>query len=257
MLGTAAASWSETRTDAAGAKPTLPLVWDNTEKILTPSPGETNGGFQFTVTNVSDQPVTIVQIRPTCGCTIAEMPSDPWVLAPGASGTFIGNIDFRGKEGTVTKALFVNSSAGTQQLLVTVRIPTPDESMRKENQRVAEANRQAVFQGDCAKCHLAPTRGLTGGELFRTACGVCHFSPRRASIVPDLLTARQHRDAAFWRKWITEGKEGTLMPAWSKSHGGPLSDEQIDSLVKFALEMLPTEPPPAEASAAAAAGSGR
>ena len=60
-------------------------------------------------------------------------------------------------------------------------------------------------------------------------------------MVPDLLVARDQRDAAWWRGWITDGKDGTLMPAFGKTHDGPLTDAQIDSLVEFALSHLPTE----------------
>jgi mono/diheme cytochrome c family protein len=221
-----------------------PLVWDVTEKVIRVQPGDGAADFAFTVTNVSDHPVTIFQVRPSCGCTVAEMPASPWIIAAGQSGTFTGTIDFRGKEGTVTKSIFVNASTGTQRLAVTVEIPTLDAAARAENQRIARKNRQAVFAGDCARCHLTPALNRSGAELFTAACGVCHFSERRSSIVPDLLTAREHRDADFWRRWISEGKEGTLMPAWSKQHGGPLTDEQIESLVTFALQTLPTQPPP-------------
>lgn len=228
---------------AATASSPNPLLWDAMAKTIEARPGDGAGDFAFTVTNTSDHAVTIEQLRPTCGCTVAEMPSSPWILDPGASGTFTGTIDFRGKDGTVTKSIFVNSTAGTQRLEISVKIPTLDEDARARNRQIAQHNRQAVFSGECAKCHLAPAKGLAGAELFTAACGVCHFAPRRSSIVPDLLTARQHRDAAFWRQWISEGKDGTLMPAWSKKHGGPLTDEQIDSLVQFALQTLPTEPP--------------
>ena len=54
--------------------------------------------------------------------------------------------------------------------------------------------------------------------------------------------AREPRDAAFWRKWISEGKEGTLMPAFAQAQGGPLTDQQIESLIEFALASLPTQP---------------
>jgi mono/diheme cytochrome c family protein len=239
--GTAAVPSASPQSPAAN--PDTILVWDSTEKTIEPKPGDGAADFQFTAVNVSDKPVTIYQIRPTCGCTVAEMPASPWILAPGASGTFVGTIDFRGKEGTVAKAIFVNSSAGTQRLGLNVTIPTLDENARREAQMIAQKNRQAVFSGECAKCHLEPAKGKSGAELFMAACGVCHFSANRSTIVPDLLVARSHRDAAFWRQWITEGKEGTLMPAWSKQKGGPLTDEQIDSLVQYAVQMFPTEPP--------------
>lgn len=220
-----------------------PLVWDTTERVIQAQPGDSEASFQFTATNTSGQPVTVESIRPTCGCTLAEMPSSPWVLAPGASGTFTGVIDFKGKQGTVTKALYINSTAGSQVLGVTVKIPQMDEQERRANQAIAQKNRQAVFAGDCAKCHLKPAVNRSGAELFMAACGVCHISAHRSSMVPDLFVARQKRDSEFWRKWISEGKEGTLMPAWSKKHGGPLSDKQIESLVTFATAALPKEPP--------------
>jgi hypothetical protein len=225
-----------------GTKSAHPLVWDAMEKTLTPKLGEEILPFQFSVTNSSEKSVTIEQIRPTCGCTVAEMPSSPWVLEPGANGTFVGTIDVRGKEGTISKALFVNSTAGTQMLGITVKIPTLDDEARKRNQLLAQADRQAIFRGDCAICHVKPTVGRTGGELFTAACGVCHLSEHRASMVPDLLVAKEHRDAAYWRKWITEGKEGTLMPAWAQDHGGPLTREQIESLIQFAMAALPVDP---------------
>ena len=61
-------------------------------------------------------------------------------------------------------------------------------------------------------------------------------------MVPDLLVARETRDATYWTKWISEGREGSLMPAFAATHGGPLSDAQIASLVEFALRQLPTAP---------------
>lgn len=246
LLGAVATvAFSSTQEPSTAAPPAShPLVWDATEKTLTPKPGETMADFQFTVTNTSDKEVTIEQIRPTCGCTVAEMPSSPWVLGPHSSGTFTGAIDFRGKEGTEAKGLYVNSSAGTQVLRIVVKIPTVDEAGRRENQRIAQANRQAVFAGKCADCHREPAVERRGSELFIAACGVCHLAPRRASMVPDLLTARQHRDAEYWRHWIREGKDRTLMPAWAKDRGGPLTDEQVESLVEFAVRTLPSEPRP-------------
>ncbi len=218
-----------------------PLVWDAMEKVLEPKPGERLAAFQFTAVNVSDKPVTIETIRPTCDCTVAEMPASPWVLAPGASGTFSGVFDTTHYEGKVSKAVFVASAPGTQRLMVTVQVPGPDPEKRRRDQKVAQADRQAVFRGECASCHRTPALGRSGGELFTQACGVCHLAKQRAPEVPNLLVARQHRDAEFWRRWISEGKAGTMMPAWSEPGGGPLTPEQIESLVRFALEKLPTE----------------
>ena len=78
--------------------------------------------------------------------------------------------------------------------------------------------------------------------LFNAACSICHEADPRATMVPDLNVAREKRDAAYWRKWIAEGKEQTLMPAFHEKHGGPLSETQVESLVTFVLKNFPTEP---------------
>ncbi len=100
-VGTRAAGDTAAVNAESAASPN-PLLWDAMAKTIEARPGDGAGDFAFTVTNTSDHAVTIEQLRPTCGCTVAEMPSSPWVLAPGASGTFTGTIDFRGKDGTVT-----------------------------------------------------------------------------------------------------------------------------------------------------------
>lgn len=204
------------------------------EKTLPVKPGEGVVGFEFQVANTSEQPVSITEVRPSCGCTVAELPSTPWVLAPGAQGSFRGTIDIRGKHGTVSKSLAVLSSAGEQELGIVVNIPeSPERERREVNQALAFRDRQSVFKGDCARCHVAPTQGKMGAELFSTACGICHTAEHRASMVPDITLPREGRDAAYWRTWISDGKDGTLMPGFARKRGGPLSDEQIASLVAF------------------------
>ena len=41
------------------------------------------------MTNTADHAIEITEIRPSCGCTIAEMPSTPWILAAGVAGSFV------------------------------------------------------------------------------------------------------------------------------------------------------------------------
>src|SRR5262245_1860179 len=114
--------------------PVNPLTWDALEKTLEVKPGDGAADFEFHVTNTSDKSVEILDIRPSCGCTVAEMPSTPWVLAPGAKGSFRGTIDFSGKHGRVAKTLSVSSSAGTQLLGIVVNLPqAPGTGMSRES----------------------------------------------------------------------------------------------------------------------------
>lgn len=228
---------------AAGAR-AHPLVWDAMEKTIAVQKGDSAVDFEFSATNRSAQPVEIQALRPSCGCTTTDMPSVPWVLAPGAKGSFRATVDFRGKSGKFIKTVMVQSSAGTQVMTLTVEIPELDLTERERNQQMAAANRQQVFHGACASCHAAPIGQKLGADLFQAACAICHEAPHRASMVPDLQAAAAPRDAQYWAKWIGEGKRGTLMPAFAQQHGGPLTDAQINSLVAYALERLPTQPRP-------------
>lgn len=230
---------------AAPAEPPAPhpLVWEAMEQSVNIKKGETAVELEYRVKNQSGGPVTITELRPSCGCTTADAPAMPWTLGPGANGSFRATVDLQGKHGKFSKVIHVMSSAGVQMLSFVVNIPDdPDASRRQSNQAAALGNRQAVFQGTCAACHVVPTVGQKGEALFQTACGICHSASPRAAMVPDLLIAKEPRDAAYWRRWISEGREASLMPAFAHDKGGPLSAEQVESLVAFALQRLPTQP---------------
>ena len=164
-------------------------------------------------------------------------------------GTFIVNVN--GKHGTVTKSLLVQGSQATWTLLVTAELPPPADvdpvsgvsrgvamsaRSRGKNIGLAKADRQAVFKGDCAGCHSHYAENQFGQDLYLGACAICHDAEHRASMVPDLRAAGVPGDAAYWREYITEGIDETLMPTFAKEKGGILSNEQIESLVTFLVE---------------------
>lgn len=232
---------------APPAQPTPhPLVWDALIKEYNAQPGDTTNMFAFSVTNNSAAEVVINQVRPSCGCTVAALPSNPWKLAPGASGTTFVTITFAGKTDVITKALYVDSTAGPQTLMIRVNIPaqTAETGNRMRNQQLALADRQAVFKGDCAVCHAAPAVGKSGESLYLAACAICHAPEHRAPMVPDLAVARSNRDTSFWTEWIANGRDKTLMPGFSNAHGGPLTDDQVQSLVAYAMKKFPLTPSP-------------
>ena len=218
------------------------LEWDAREKSYQAKEGEEEATVIFSVTNRADHVVEIRNTVASCSCTVATPPRSPWTIEPGATETLKVTMDLRGRMGSITKTVYVDTSDGEAVLMVTAEIPTPPAVRREMNMVVARANRQAVLRGDCASCHVTPTIGKKGAELFQTACVICHTAEHRASFVPDLRAAKGPRDAAYWEKWIREGADGTLMPAFAKEHGGSLDDEQIESLIRYLVEHLPTQP---------------
>ena len=108
----------------------------------------------------------------------------------------------------------------------------------------AKVDRQAIFKGECASCHLPIyTKSLSGPPLFNVVCAVCHEAKNRATMVPDLGNLKVPTNQEFWRTWITFGKPGSLMPAFASSQGGPLTDMQIASLAAYLTNYHPSKIP--------------
>ena len=178
-------------------------------------------------------------VLPSCHCTIAKVPPLPWRLAPKATGSVEITFERSMKWGTITKTIAVETSKGTNVLNVSVTFPEPDE--REKNRITAFADRQAVFHTpDCASCHLRPASGKKGEELYKAICAICHESEHRGEMVPNLASLKMATDAKFWEQTLRIGKPGTFMPAFSKPFGGPLTDDQLASLVTYLLDHFPS-----------------
>ncbi len=228
------------------------LAWDARMKEIVSKPGETNVVFTFAVTNVGEKAVAILTAKPSCGCTVVKLPSTPWMIDPGMVGELKAEVDLRGKSGELTKSILVETSAGPQILLTKVSIGGTiikaggENRGRMNNVVIAQANRQAVFRGECAQCHVTPAVEKTGRTLYLASCGICHEAEHRASMVPDLRHVKATKDRAYWTQWIKFGKEGSLMPAFAASKGGPLSEKQIESLLDLLEKEIPAPVPTRE-----------
>ena len=215
------------------------LAWDADMKEFHAHLGDPTANVTFYLTNTSPVDAVVGAVRTSCGCTTAHLPPLPWTLKPGVDGQIDVSVNLAGKTGTLIKTVTVDSTAGTKLLQVRVFMPDPQVE-RQQNMEIAKGDRQAVFKGNCATCHAAPAQGKTGEALFRAVCGVCHESPNRATMVADLHNLKNPTDREFWKTWITSGKPDSLMPAWSKAQGGPLSDEQIESLADYLVKAIPS-----------------
>lgn len=218
--------------------PSNGLVWDAIKKESTPKAGELDIPYTFAVTNRSTNTITIERVETSCGCTVAEMPSEPWKLAPNEGGLIKVEFDARGKNGTLTKTITVLTSVGPKVLMIVTHLPEPPKNARDTTERVtnmleASKNRQMVFMGKCVTCHVTPTIGKTGKLLYDTACGICHDAEHRASMVTNLKALKYGTPKAYWDHWIRNGKPMSLMPAFEQKQGGPLTEDQITSLVEF------------------------
>ncbi len=229
---------------------TPPLAWDSDFKEITVKPGEVTAHMSFALTNTAKEALTIRAVKPSCGCTLAEIPPVPWILNPGSNGVIKTTVDLKGKRQMVSKSITVDTSHGYKVLSFRVIIPEVTAAAagsmqdRARNTAIATADRQAVFRGDCAKCHVEPTVGKMGFALYNAACGICHDGEHRAAFVPDLRQLKVLATPDYWRQSILNGKPGSLMPAFAANLGGPLTAVQIQSLVEYLSANVKTGLPP-------------
>jgi mono/diheme cytochrome c family protein len=203
----------------------------------------------ITTNNVTKPvPVTILDVHAGCACTTAKLPPMPWIIPPGTNEQFGVTVNLAGRTGPQFKTVNVKTDKGSKALVLKITIlppviPTQSEADRARALELAKADRQAVFQGDCAVCHVKPGEGKYAKPLYDTICAICHESKTRASMVPDLHNIKTSTNVDFWQTWVAHGKAGSLMPAFSTTDGGPLSDMQIASLVQYLAATFPSQLP--------------
>jgi mono/diheme cytochrome c family protein len=235
--------------DTTHANDPLPdgiIAWSSLLESADATNEQESVHFTFTFTNITSGNVTVLNVHPSCGCTTAELPPVPWMLPAGSDGKINLTVNLQGKSGTLFKQVTVSTDKGTKNLMLRINIlPPPPMAEMTEEQRAAgmaaaKADRQAVFKGDCASCHLKKIEGKYGQQLYDAICAICHESAHRATMVPDLHNLQVPTNEEFWRTWITAGKAGSLMPAFATSQGGPLSDLQIASLAAYLNAVCPS-----------------
>jgi cytochrome c553 len=223
--------------------------WDSLNKETNAAADQEQAHFTFNFTNISGSTVAILSAKGQCSCTTTELPSMPWLIPSGTSGQIGATVDLRGKNGTLFKMVTVSTDKGSKTLMLQITIlppviPTMTDADRASGVMAAKVDRQAVFQNDCAACHVKPGNGKYGKALYDSVCAICHEAERRATMVPDLHAIKTATNDEFWRTWIAHGKAGSLMPAFSTAEGGPLSDMQIASLAAYLDSAIPSHAPP-------------
>ena len=240
--------------------------WDSESKATNAINLQKEAHFTFSFTNISSRGVTILNVRTSCGCTTAQLPALPWLILPGSNGLIGVTVNLTGKMGTIFKTVTIETDRGSNRLSLKINLPInapfvastnsqerfPEsvnhlpvgpslmDISRRQNQLIASTQRQAVFRNDCASCHVKPAKGEYGRSLYITACGICHESENRALIVPNLHILKEPTDLEFWKTWIERGKPGSMMPAFAKNEGGPLSSMQIASLATYLAAAIPS-----------------
>ena len=171
------------------------------------------------------------------------------MIPRGTNGQIHLTVNVAGKIGTLFKSVNVSTDKGSKTLILRINMLPPvvrqmTDAERAAGVAAAKIDRQAVFRGDCATCHVKPGEGKYGQALYDAVCGICHEAQPRATMVPDLHNLKTSTNEQFWQTWIAHGKPGSFMPAFSTADGGPLNDMQIASLAAYLNSAIPSHVAP-------------
>ena len=184
----------------------------------------------YKLINTGDDPLRISDVSTSCGCTVTLL--DKKEIASGDTASLKVTLDPKGKGvGEIEKTVWITSNSRTNphdSLTIAANIAAVHAAVMMTVKN--------IFAGDCRKCHVVKGEGKLGVDLFNADCLMCHTtSPKAHAPHFGKLMGLSVDDSALYRM-IADGKPGTNMPAYAKAHGGPLSDEQIASLVAMLRE---------------------
>lgn len=215
------------------ASPRPKIRFEKTTHDFGPMRSDEKRSFEWTYFNDGDAPLTILETRPSCGCT-ASVSRDK-AVPPGAGGTLSVTFDGAGQSGSIRKSLAVLSDDPVQGivLLTILAQVTPAGAPTVPGDHPPVAG-QSMLMGSCGKCHAEPATGKSEESLWAAVCAMCHGREAeggRAVSLRDAGYLASHDDRAL-REVIAYGTTNPRMPGFSDVMGGPLSDAQIDSLVR-------------------------
>ncbi len=187
----------------------------------------------FKVLNCGAAPLAIDRVLTSCGCTVPTMKTK--IIAPGQSADLEVDLDTSLKTGKVTKNIEVFSNDPDKPHAI-IKVSVNVEDLHRG---LKPAEKAKIFLGKCGVCHWQRGLGLEGADLFKADCGMCHGDMGQGAIGPALVP-RNYADKEIFnhaRQVISYGsKRRITMPAFLTDAGGPLSRQEIDSIMKFLAE---------------------
>ncbi len=186
---------------------------------------------KFTITNNGTQLLQVLKTYASCGCTTPTLKKK--LLKPKETAVLDVVIDTSMKQGKITKTVDVSTN-DAQRPVVSLAI----SMMVKDRHKGLSDNQKAKILTDekCMGCHVAQGVGTFGKELYEADCAMCHGKNAEGAVGP-CLTFGDY-DNPDYRKHIRDviahgSKFHRSMPGFEETSGGPLSIEQVDSVVTF------------------------
>jgi mono/diheme cytochrome c family protein len=188
---------------------------------------------QFSLTNVGGKPLVIHKIDASCGCTTAQLTK--MRLRPGERETLNVKLDTSIKLGQIEKTIDIATNDPIHP--VTAAKLTGNVIFKMQgHERIQVKDPLVLFKGKCASCHVDQGKGKTGKALFMADCAMCHGSRAQGAVAPTLMKHNWQTPSVqkAMRYVVANGSpQSPEMPPYSKAKGGPLTDDEIDSIMTY------------------------
>ncbi len=145
-------------------------------------------------------------------------------IGPGGETEIEVKVETKGKRGRITKTVQIQSNDPRRPLVVIKLYADVIDVYHTLNYPADQ-----IFRTPCRQCHVDRGIGKSGAQLFWADCLMCHQRGKIASPVDKLRRLPEE----VLRKAIEEGVPGTPMPGFGTIKGGPLTIDQIRSLVRY------------------------
>lgn len=202
----------------------------------------------FAFSNVGKSDLIIDKVEPSCGCTVVSKIKGTY--KSGAADSIKIQLDTEDKYGIIRKEISVKSndinSPEIQLVLEANVIEHPDSKIMDE-MRAKAGNNASIFEGECRSCHVDRGVGKFGKELYTASCQMCHgpafeMDGKHHPGIPFTKEYLAAIPAKILKERIAEGsadpKKRGMMPGFQTDFGGPLTQEQVSSLVAYMKEPL-------------------
>ena len=181
----------------------------------------------FLVRNNHSQPIELVDIQASCGCTVVKPES--FVIMPNDFTQLQVTVDTIAKQSNIRKTISVKDSLGNEAsaLLIFNVVENPHLSL---NRKI-----KGIFDGKCASCHFKPLVGVKEpSKLYEVGCAMCHGTHAEGGYAPKL---RGYASLPALESMISHGIGKPQMPGFAKKNGGPLTPKQITALSKWLVSL--------------------
>lgn len=191
--------------------------------------------YEFDFSNDGDEELEITNVQTSCGCTAATI-GEKDKYKPGEKGKIRVTFNSNGKVGKIEKTVLVQSNDKVNDqvilsLMFDVKLPSEEE---KSHMNIMAG--QSIFSNPCSDCHVTKGIGKIGKELYDADCGICHGDPKdhKPHGPIDKNTAVKYTDDELVN-YIKNGSptQPTMMPGFHKDAGGPLTTDEIMTLLAY------------------------